>query len=70
MTEFWKSNANYWCDICKVWMTDNVSTRATHEKGIAHKDNVAKSELLFFGTPTSHASANQIHSCALPHDML
>ena len=43
MTEFWKSNANYWCDICKVWMTDNVSTRATHEKGIKHKENVAKS---------------------------
>lgn len=42
MTEFWKSNANYWCDICKVWMTDNAATRATHEKGIAHKENVAK----------------------------
>jgi U1 zinc finger len=49
MTEFWKSNANYWCDICKVWMTDNVSTRATHEKGIKHKENVAKSTQLTAG---------------------
>lgn len=47
MTEFWKSNKNYWCEVCKVWMTDNTSTRATHEKGIKHQENVAKSAPCF-----------------------
>ncbi|DBA86891.1 hypothetical protein WJX79_010006 [Trebouxia sp. C0005] len=42
MTEFWKSNAMYWCDYCKVWMNDNPATKATHENGLKHKDMVAK----------------------------
>ncbi|KAK9809284.1 hypothetical protein WJX73_000889 [Symbiochloris irregularis] len=42
MTEFWKSNPMYWCEYCKVWMQDNPQARATHEKGIKHKDNVAR----------------------------
>lgn len=42
MTEYWKSNANYWCDLCKVWMTDKQSTRATHEAGIKHQELVQK----------------------------
>lgn len=33
----------YWCDYCKVWMQDNPAARATHEKGVKHKDNVARS---------------------------
>jgi len=42
MTEFWKSNANYWCELCKVWMTDKQSTRATHEAGIKHQELLQK----------------------------
>lgn len=42
MTEYWKSNANYWCDLCKVWMTDKQSTRAVHEAGIKHTELVQK----------------------------
>lgn len=41
--QYWKSNANYWCDLCKVWMTDKQSTRATHEAGIKHQELVQKS---------------------------
>jgi U1 zinc finger len=38
----------YWCDYCKVWMNDNPNARATHEKGIRHKENVEKSEPLLW----------------------
>ena len=34
----------YWCDYCKVWMNDNPATKATHENGIKHKDNVDRSK--------------------------
>jgi hypothetical protein len=36
----------FWCDYCKVWMQDNPSAKATHERGIKHKENVARSMLL------------------------
>ncbi|CAL8468419.1 g7959 [Coccomyxa elongata] len=42
MTEKWKSNPMFWCDYCKVWMQDNPSAKATHERGMKHKENVAK----------------------------
>ena len=44
LSQFWKSNAMYWCDYCKVWMNDNPATKATHENGLKHKDMVAKSK--------------------------
>lgn len=44
--QFWKSNAMFWCDYCKVWMNDNPATKATHEAGMKHKDNVARSKSL------------------------
>jgi hypothetical protein len=36
-----KSNANFWCEYCRVWMADNAQVRAIHEAGAKHKDNVA-----------------------------
>ena len=42
--QYWKSNPMFWCEYCKVWMQDKPSARATHEKGIKHKDNVARSK--------------------------
>jgi len=43
LLQFWKSNAHYWCDVCKVWMLDKLAIRQIHEKGIKHQENVAKS---------------------------
>ena len=40
--QFWKSNPNYFCEYCKVWMADNPQVRAIHENGVKHKANVAK----------------------------
>ena len=34
----------HWCEYCKVWMNDNPATKATHENGLKHKENVSKSE--------------------------
>ncbi|KAK2077350.1 hypothetical protein QBZ16_004984 [Prototheca wickerhamii] len=42
MTEFWKSQAMYWCDICKVWLKDDAQAKAVHERGAKHQENVAK----------------------------
>lgn len=42
MTEYWVSNAKHWCDVCKCWMNDTVSSRAHHEKGSGHKINVQR----------------------------
>ena len=42
----WKSNPHYFCEICRVWMNDNPSARATHEKGAKHQDGLARSERL------------------------
>eukprot|EP01052_Picozoa_sp_SAG31_P031896 SAG31_NODE_3433_length_4277_cov_11.720747_1_plen_420_part_00 len=40
MTEFWVSQANYWCKICKCWIKDNKSSRAIHEGGARHAENL------------------------------
>eukprot|EP00891_Asterochloris_glomerata_P003314 jgi/Astpho2/3314/gw1.00054.114.1_t len=32
----------HWCEYCKVWMNDNPATKATHENGLKHKENVSK----------------------------
>lgn len=44
MTEYWKSHAMHYCELCKVWLNDNPATKATHENGLKHKENVAKRE--------------------------
>lgn len=42
MTEFWKSNPNHWCEYCKVWLKDTTQSRAVHERGVKHQENVAR----------------------------
>jgi hypothetical protein len=40
----WKSNPMHWCDYCKVWMQDTPTAKSTHERGMKHKENVARSK--------------------------
>lgn len=42
LVQYWVSQSNYWCEYCKVWLKDTVQSRATHEKGVKHQENVAK----------------------------
>ncbi|GLC33440.1 hypothetical protein PLESTB_000075900 [Pleodorina starrii] len=41
MTEYWKSNAMHWCDICKCWMNDTKAARMNHERGAQHQAKLA-----------------------------
>jgi len=41
MSEYWKSNAKKYCDVCKTWIADNKSSIAIHESGKAHKEKIA-----------------------------
>ncbi|KAI1321821.1 hypothetical protein EDD11_000097 [Mortierella claussenii] len=41
-SEYWKSNAKYWCRFCKLYITDNKSTRNIHDAGSKHKENVER----------------------------
>eukprot|EP00002_Diphylleia_rotans_P026168 TRINITY_DN5205_c0_g2_i4.p1 TRINITY_DN5205_c0_g2~~TRINITY_DN5205_c0_g2_i4.p1 ORF type:complete len:276 (+),score=68.94 TRINITY_DN5205_c0_g2_i4:51-878(+) len=43
MTEYWVSQAKYFCKHCKVWMSDNKHVRQLHENGSNHKFNVRTS---------------------------
>lgn len=42
MSEYWKSNAKKYCDVCKTWISDNKSSIAIHEGGKTHKEKVAE----------------------------
>ncbi|KAJ3695864.1 hypothetical protein LUZ60_001241 [Juncus effusus] len=42
MTEYWVSQANKWCDFCKIFISHNPISIRNHELGKRHKDNVAK----------------------------
>ena len=44
--QYWKSNPMFWCEYCKVWLQDKPGAKATHERGIKHKDNVTRSASL------------------------
>jgi len=37
MTEYWKSQENWFCKYCKVWVADNPISRQIHENGTRHK---------------------------------
>jgi WW domain-binding protein 4 len=37
MTEYWVSQAKFWCELCKCWLPDTQQARANHEKGSGHK---------------------------------
>lgn len=40
MTEYWVSQAKYYCKFCKQWMADNKATRQLHDLGEKHKSQV------------------------------
>ncbi|GAU30347.1 hypothetical protein TSUD_57580 [Trifolium subterraneum] len=42
MTEYWVSQGNKWCDVCKIYISNNPSSIRNHELGTRHKDNVTK----------------------------
>lgn len=42
MTEYWKSNPMFWCEVCEVWLQDNPISRANHERGKRHKEKLYK----------------------------
>uniref|UniRef100_A0A8R7V1F8 Matrin-type domain-containing protein n=1 Tax=Triticum urartu TaxID=4572 RepID=A0A8R7V1F8_TRIUA len=42
MTEYWVSQGNKWCDLCKIFISNNPFSIRTHELGKRHKDNVTQ----------------------------
>ncbi|XP_024980616.1 zinc finger protein ZOP1 [Cynara cardunculus var. scolymus] len=42
MTEYWVSQGKKWCDLCKIFISNNPSSIKNHELGQRHKDNVTK----------------------------
>lgn len=64
-TQYWKSNAHYWCELCRVWMTDKQSTRATHEAGVKHQELLQKSASAR-ASPPSHLAAAEGLRASLP----
>eukprot|EP00887_Chlorella_sp_A99_P000816 scaffold5.g816.t1 len=42
MTEFWVSQKNKWCEYCKCWLKDTTQSWAVHERGMGHRENVAR----------------------------
>ncbi|CAH1425981.1 unnamed protein product [Lactuca virosa] len=42
MTEYWVSQGKKWCDLCKIFISNNPSSIKNHELGTRHKDNVTK----------------------------
>ncbi|KAF6262025.1 hypothetical protein COO60DRAFT_1699474 [Scenedesmus sp. NREL 46B-D3] len=42
MTERWKSNPMYWCELCRVWMNDSKAAKLNHEHGAKHQENLAR----------------------------
>ncbi|KAG0048670.1 hypothetical protein BGZ83_006409 [Gryganskiella cystojenkinii] len=41
-SEYWKSNAKFYCRFCNIYITDNKSTRNIHDSGNKHKENVER----------------------------
>eukprot|EP00898_Chlorokybus_atmophyticus_P009094 jgi/Chlat1/9186/Chrsp97S09286 len=42
MTEYWVSQGNKWCDVCRVWISNNAASVRIHEGGKMHKEKLAK----------------------------
>ncbi|KAI9202090.1 uncharacterized protein BJ171DRAFT_515657 [Polychytrium aggregatum] len=40
MSEFWVAGKKWWCQYCRLFITDNKISRQTHEGGKKHKENV------------------------------
>eukprot|EP00288_Rhodomonas_lens_P002747 CAMPEP_0177727758 /NCGR_PEP_ID=MMETSP0484_2-20121128/20496_1 /TAXON_ID=354590 /ORGANISM="Rhodomonas lens, Strain RHODO" /LENGTH=114 /DNA_ID=CAMNT_0019240441 /DNA_START=69 /DNA_END=409 /DNA_ORIENTATION=- len=65
MTEYWVSQAKYWCKFCKCWMTDSKSARSRHEQGNRHKDAVQD----FFKTNREKRKADEMEKNDLDREM-
>ncbi|RKP36343.1 hypothetical protein BJ085DRAFT_40666 [Dimargaris cristalligena] len=42
MADRWVSNTKYWCKYCRIFVDENKASRAIHEGGKKHKENVAQ----------------------------
>ncbi|GJU14040.1 zinc finger protein ZOP1-like protein isoform X1 [Tanacetum coccineum] len=42
MTEYWVSQGKKWCDLCKIFISNNPSSIKNHELGTRHKEAVTK----------------------------
>lgn len=40
MADRWKSHEKYYCKYCNIYMLDNRPTRAKHDSGYVHKENM------------------------------
>ncbi|KZV41156.1 WW domain-binding protein 4, partial [Dorcoceras hygrometricum] len=40
--QYWVSQGNKWCDICKIWISNNPASIRNHELGQRHKANVTQ----------------------------
>lgn len=40
MSEYWVSQAKYYCKVCNVYIADNKPSRQHHENGVKHKEKV------------------------------
>ncbi|KAJ1988209.1 hypothetical protein GGI04_006093, partial [Coemansia thaxteri] len=38
----WDRSNKHWCNYCRIFVHDNKSTRALHDSGTKHKDNVQR----------------------------
>ncbi|KAF8062666.1 hypothetical protein HT031_003995 [Scenedesmus sp. PABB004] len=42
MTEYWKSHAMHWCELCRCWMNDTNAAKLNHERGAKHQENLQR----------------------------
>lgn len=42
MTEYWVSQGKKWCDLCKIFISNNPASIRNHDLGQRHKENVTK----------------------------
>jgi hypothetical protein len=40
MSEYWVSQAKYYCKVCNCYIADNKPSRSHHENGVKHKEKV------------------------------
>ena len=40
--QYWVSQGNKWCDLCKIFISNNPFSIRTHELGKRHKDSVTQ----------------------------
>ncbi|KAG2426298.1 hypothetical protein HXX76_013055 [Chlamydomonas incerta] len=65
MTEAWKSNAMYWCDVCKCWLNDTKAARLNHERGAGHQAKLEKKLLDMHKKAERDEHAKQVNEIAM-----